>query len=149
LTGRADVVDLTSMKMKLNWLAALGAAALLTAGCIDTVSGGKTGGVPFVKDSLESRYDRPATEIAQAAREVIAGNGALVNEITIHGQTNAVGGVALAVEGRVNQSSVWVRVTQVDARVSDVVVQARTRAGGADVDTAALVDKQIALKLVR
>jgi hypothetical protein len=135
--------------MKMNLFAVLGAAALLSSGCLDTVSGGKIGGVPFVKDTLESRYDRPATEIAQAAREVLAGSGVLVNEITIHGQTNAVGGVALAVEGKVNQSSVWVRVTQVDAKVSDVVVQARTRAGGADVDTAALVDKQIALKLVR
>jgi len=135
--------------MKLKFLSAVCSAALLAAGCVDTVSGNKTAGVPFVKDQITTRYDRSATEILQAAREVIAADGVLVNEVTIHGQTNAMNQIVQAVQGKINQSTVWVRVTQISPRISEVTVQGRTRSGSGDVDLAAQVDKEIVLRLSR
>lgn len=123
--------------------------ALLAAGCVDTVTGRKTAAVPFIKDKLESRYERPAEQVFQAAKDVISFNGALVHEGTLYGQTNAIGNTVRTVEGKVNQRTVWVRVEQVEPRVTAVAVQTRTSAGGTDIDLAAEIDKQIALKLVR
>lgn len=130
--------------MKTKFLAVIAGAAVLAAGCVDTASGHKTAAVPWVKDKFESRYERPPAQIFQAAKEVIAHNGTLLTESTLHG-TNAV----LALEGRVNQRKVWVSVAPADAKVSVVIVQARTKAGGTDLDLCRELDKQIALKLVR
>jgi len=73
----------------------------------------------------------------------------LVHEGTLYGQTNAVGNMVRTVQGKVNQRSVYVRVEQVDPKVTGVTVQTRTSAGVSDIDLAAQIDKQIALKLVR
>jgi hypothetical protein len=40
------------------------------------------------------------------------------------------------------------RVQPVDAKVTEILVQARTKAGGTDVDLAHEMEKQVALKLV-
>lgn len=130
--------------MKTNFLAVIAGFAIVAAGCVDTASGRKTGAVPWVKDKFESRYERPAGQVLQAAKEVLLTNGTLLNESTVHG-TNTV----LALEGRVNQRKVWIGVQQEDAKVSLVVVQARTKAGGTDLELCRDLDKQIALKLVR
>ncbi len=135
--------------MKIKLLTAVLGMALLAAGCVDTVSGTHTAGVPFVKDQIQTRYDRSAAEILQAAKDVLAANGILINELTRHGQTNAVNQIAQSIQGEVNQSTVWVRVQQVEPRISEVTVQVRTRSGGADLDLAAQIDKQIVLKLAR
>lgn len=135
--------------MKLKFFAALMAIAALAAGCVDTVTGEKTMGVPFIKDKIESRYDRPADEVFAAAKEVVKEDGVLLNEGTLYNQTNAVNNVVRTVQGKVNQRSVWVAVAQVDPKISDVTVQTRTQGGVADIDLAAEIDKQIALKLVR
>src|SRR3546814_5996433 len=42
-----------------------------------------TAGIPFVKDSFESRYQRPVGVIFEAAKEVLAHNGTLTGENTI------------------------------------------------------------------
>ncbi|MBC8096221.1 MAG: DUF3568 family protein [Akkermansiaceae bacterium] len=123
--------------------------ALLGAGCVKTVTGGKTAAVPFIKDKIESRYERPAEQVFQAAKDVITFNGTLVHEGTLYGQTNAIGNMVKTVEGKVNQRTVWVRIEQVEPRISAVAVQTRTSGGGSDIDLAAEIDKQIALKLVR
>jgi hypothetical protein len=55
--------------------------------------------------------------------------------------------VAKALEGRVNQRRIWIRVEPVDDLVTSVVVQARTSAGGTDRELAFELEKQIAIKL--
>jgi hypothetical protein len=136
-------------RMNTRFLAGLLGLALVAVGCVDTVTGRKTAAVPFVKDRITSRYERPAEQVFQATREVISYNGTLVHEGVLYGQTNAVGNVVKTVEGKVNQRAVWVRIEQLEPRVTGVSVQARTSAGGTDLELAAEIDKQIALKLVR
>jgi len=135
--------------MKIKFFVGLIGVAVLAAGCVNTVTGEKTVGVPFIKDTMESRYERPADQVFEAAKAAIRDQGVLVHEGTLYGQTNAVGNVVKTVEGKVNQRSVYVRVEQIDAKVSDVTVQTRTQAGVSDIDLAAQIDKQIALKLAR
>jgi hypothetical protein len=139
-------------RMRKKFFAAIfGAAtiAILATGCVSTVDGGKAGGVPFIKDKIESKYDRPSDEVYQAARDIISKNGVLVKESTIHGQTNAMNQIVRTVQGHVNEVRVWVSVTQIEPRITAVSVQTRTKGGGSDIDLAASIDKQIALKLVR
>jgi hypothetical protein len=50
-------------------------------------------------------------------------------------------------EAKINQHRVWVKVTDVDGRITEVTVQARGGVGG-DVDTAAEISKQIGMELV-
>ena len=50
-------------------------------------------------------------------------------------------------QARVNQRNVWVRVADVDGKVTQVTVQARGSMGG-DVELAAELSKQIALQLM-
>jgi len=116
---------------------------------VETVTGRKTAAVPFVKDRIESRYERPADQVFQAAKEVVAYNGTLVNEGIVYGQTNAIGNIIRTVEGKVNQRTVWVRIEQVEPQVTGLAVQTRTSSGGSDIELAAEIDKQIALRLVR
>lgn len=130
--------------MKTKFLAVIAGVAIVAAGCVGTADGRKTAAVPWVKDKFESRYERPAAQVFQAAKEVLVHNGTLSNESTVHG-TNTV----LALEGKVNQRKVWIAVQQEDAKVSSVVVQARTKGGGTDLELCRDLDKQIALKLVR
>jgi len=129
--------------MRTILVAILGGAILVTAGCVGTVNDRTTAGVPFIKDRVEGRYERPVDQIFQAAKEVVRANGILVNESTIYNQTNAV----KTVEGKVNQRNVWIRVEAVDPKVTQVTVQTRTPGGGSDIDLAHELEKQIALKL--
>ena len=133
------------MKTKIFSLLACVALMALIVGCVKTVAGGHTAAVPFAKDRIAGRYERSADEIFGAAKAVIAANGTLLKEGTLSSETNLV----KTVEGKVNQRSVWVRIEQVDPKISAVTVQARTRAGGTDIDLAHDIEKQIALKLVR
>jgi Protein of unknown function (DUF3568) len=135
--------------MKTKFFLALMGLALLAVGCVDTVSGSKAGGAPFVKDKIRSRYERPSEEVYQAAKEVIMHDGVLVNENTLHGQTNSVNQVLRAVQGKINECRVWVSVEQISPSISAVTVQTRTKTGYSDIDLAAQLDKEIALKLVR
>jgi hypothetical protein len=131
--------------MKIKFLAAVFAGvAILATGCIDTVSGKRTGGVPLVNDKVEGQYKRTPAQVYDAAKTVLQLNGTLVSETTIH-TTNTV----LALEGRVNQRSVWIAIQPVDAEVSSVVIQARTQGGAADRPLCFELDKLIALQLVR
>jgi len=142
---------MASMKLKFTILAGLSAVAVavLAAGCVNTVTGGKTAGVPFIRDTIEARYDKPADPVFQAARAVIAENGTLMNEGTLYGQTNSLGNVARTIKGKVNERTVYVRVEALDPRITGTAVQTRTSAGVSDIDLAAQIDKQIALKLAR
>jgi hypothetical protein len=145
LTPTEVVVALLVMKTKLFAPLAILALVVFVIGCVNTVSGRKTSAVPFLKDRIEGRYERPVEEVFAAAKEVIKFNGVLVNESTLHTTTNVV----RALEGKVNQRNVWVRVEEVDPKVTAVIVQVRTKAGGRDLYLAHELEKQIALKLVR
>lgn len=94
-------------------------------------------GVPFIKDKIVSSYERPVAQIFAAAKEVLAANGTLNREDTIN----------KTVEGKVNQNTVFVKVEEVDPTVTQVTTQVRSKAGFTNIDLAAEIDKQIALRL--
>lgn len=129
------------MKRKIFALFLTAGMAGLVAGCVETVDGRSQAGVPFVKDKVEGRYERPVPQVFAAAKKVLAFNGTLTGENTINS----------SLEAKVNQDSVWVRVEELDTTkpVSHVIVQARTKGGGTDLDLAHEIEKQIALQLVR
>lgn len=133
------------MKMKILAGMVCGALLLAGAGCVSTVSGTKTAGVPFIKDSVEGNYARTVDQVVEAAKAVIQFNGTLVNETTQYVQTNSV----RTVEGRVSERRVWVRVSEREPNVTQVLVQTRNSAGGSDLGLAHELEKQIALKLVK
>jgi hypothetical protein len=133
------------MKMKILAGMVCGTLLLAGAGCVSTVSGTKTAGVPFIKDSVEGNYARTVDQVVEAAKAVIQFNGTLVNETTQYVQTNSV----RTVEGRVSERRVWVRVSEREANVTQVLVQTRNSAGGSDLGLAHELEKQIALKLVK
>ena len=135
--------------MKTKFLAAFAGLALVVAGCVSTVGGRKTAGVPFTKDTINSKYERPAEDVFQAAKDVVQYNGVLVSDGTLYGRTNTVSNMAKVIEGKVNQRTVWIRVEQVNPKITEVAVQTRTKGGGSDIELSAEIDKQIALKLVR
>lgn len=145
LTGAWIVIGLKAMKMKIFAVMAFGALLLAGVGCVSTVSGTKTAGVPFVKDSVEGNYARTVEQVTEAAKAVIQANGTLVNESKQYQQTNEV----RTVEGKVSGRRVWVRVTAREASVSQVLVQTRNSAGGTDIGLAHELEKQIALQLVK
>src|SRR5260370_11498469 len=112
------------MKEKI-FLALIG-ASLIGAGCVPTVTGRTSMGVPFIKDSVEGHYERPLDQVYDAAKEVVKFNGTLVSESILHTETNMV----KTVEGKVNQRSVWIRVEAMDPKVTGVAVQTRARCSG-------------------
>jgi hypothetical protein len=93
--------------------------------------------VPFVKDKVEALYERPPQQVWTAAKDVLRYNGTLVSDDTLRATLEAV----------VSQRRVWVHVDPVDARVTRVRVQVRTRGGGTDMEMAGEIDKQIAIRL--
>jgi hypothetical protein len=95
-----------------------------------------TPGVPFIKDSVTARYERPVLEVWAAAKDVLNYNGKIYSEDVMKS----------TLEASVNQRTVWVRVQPIDQKLTQVTVQARSTIG-ADVELASEIDKQIALRL--
>lgn len=118
--------------------ALVGLAALFT-GCVETLDGHSEAGVPFVNDKWQSRYERSVPQILEAAKYVLNQNGKLVADNTVNN----------TLEGRVNQTSVWIKAEQIDAAkpISQITVQTRTKSRNADLDLAREIDKQVALYL--
>jgi hypothetical protein len=127
------------MKTKLFVLFVIAGLAGLGVGCVETVDGRNEAAVPFMKDKLESRYERSVPQIVEAARYVLNQNGKLVADNTVNN----------SLEGRVNQTTVWIKVDQIDAAkpISQITVQTRTKDRVADLDLAHEIDKQVALYL--
>ena len=125
------------MRAKLILFLAAGLQAVWFTGCYPAVDGRHGMGVPFVKDTIEARYERHPMEIWKSAKDVIAFNGTLVSEDVLKN----------TLEGSVNTRRVWIRVEPLDDRTTRVLIEARTKSGGADLETAGEIDKQIALKL--
>jgi Protein of unknown function (DUF3568) len=131
--------------MKTTIFAAFIGIAIVTAGCISTVSGTHTFAVPFEQDSFSDRYERSVDQVYQASVAVIKNDGVMVTEYIPHDTTNAV----RSLQGRVNQRNVWVRVEAVDPRITEITVEARTKYGGRDMDLAHKLGTEIALQLTR
>lgn len=129
------------MKRKFLELVLFAALAGGGTGCVNTVDDRTGFGVPFVKDSVEGRYERPAAQVLAAAKDVLKENGVLTSENTLNN----------TYEARINQRTVWVKVDEIDPAkpLTRVVVETRTLAGGTDLDLAHEMEKQIALRLVR
>ena len=108
-----------------------------TAGCYSTANGSKQAGVPWLKDSVEGRYERQMDQIYEAAIEVLRFNGTVVSENRINHSLTA----------RVDTRTAWVRIEELSPTVTRVLVQARTKWGRPDVDMASELEKQIALQL--
>lgn len=120
------------------------AAVVLAAagtGCITTVDGHKEAGVPFRKDRFVSRYQIPLEQVFTAAKEVLAGEKGGLGVLESENRVNN------SLVAKVNTRKVYVKVTEVEANITEIVVQVRTDAGWSDIDWAAEIDKQIALRL--
>jgi Protein of unknown function (DUF3568) len=128
---------------KMTIFSALAAATLLATGCVNTVSGTKAPAIWFGRDYVAGQYDRPLDQVYQASIAAIKNQGTLRTEYIPHDTTNTV----RALYGMVNDHNVWVRVEAVEPNLSEVTVQARTKGGLSDIDTAHDVEKEIALQL--
>jgi hypothetical protein len=116
---------------------------LLATGCISTVSGTKTPAMSFGADRFAGRYERTPDQVYQAAVTVINNNGVLITEYIPHDTTNSV----RSLYGKVNSRNVWMSVAPVDSKITEVTVQARSRAGFRDQDLVHELEKEIALQL--
>lgn len=122
-----------SKKFSILWVGLL----VLVAGCQSSPDGRMRGGVPFMKDTIEGRYNRTPAQAFASARQVLELNGTLTGENTISN----------ALEAKVDNRRVIVKVDEVEPGVTRVLVEARKKGGLPDVDLAAEIDKQIALRL--
>ena len=123
------------MTKTFSWLAIILLA--VATGCQSTPDGRRRAGVPFQKDTIESRYQRPVAQIFSASRQVLDLTGTLTGENTI----------SSTLEAKIDNRNVVVKVDEVEPGVSRVLVEARRKGGAADIDLAAEIDKQIALRL--
>jgi len=136
--------------MKLKIFAAFaGIIVVLSAltGCVSNVTDTTSFGVPFVKDDVEGRYNRSVQQVYAAAVAVVKRSGAIDTEYIPHTTTNTV----VSLSGRVNQQNIWIRVEGIDPvkPITQITVQARTKAGMADVNLAHELEKEVALELAR
>ncbi|HEU0011643.1 MAG TPA: hypothetical protein VFT34_17640 [Verrucomicrobiae bacterium] len=125
--------------MKSKWMAlmavCLGASVL--SGCVDTVDGRHRAGMPFQQDRAEGRYPRPVADLWAAAKDVIK----------YHGRINSEDVERQSLQGNVDDRHVWISVDAIDDKLSRVIVQARTKGGFADMQMAAYLEKEIAVRL--
>ena len=134
----------THMKTKI--FAAVVGIAMVTAGCVKTVSDTHTPTmVPFGRDSVEGRYERSLDQVYQAAVAVVNHTGTVITEYIPHDTTNTV----RSLRGKANQCDVWLSVEAVDPQITQVTVQARTKWGASNLDLAHELEKEIALQLAR
>src|SRR5258705_5883778 len=125
------------MKVKFIFAVCGLAVACIVSGCVTRVDGRQQVGVHFANDKKEDRYERSPMEIWTAAKDVLNFNGRLYSEDVMKS----------TLEAAVNTRTVWVKIEPVDATMTRVIVQARTKGGGPDADLASEIDKQIALRL--
>lgn len=125
--------------MKVKWMFLLGVclSAMVTSGCYTDQAGRQRAGIPLVRDQIERRYERSATEVWTAAKDVLNYNGTLYSEDLL---TNTL-------EGSVNERRVWIKVEELDPVVTRVVIQARAKGGAADLILVGEIHTQIAVRL--
>ncbi len=130
-------VCITPMKNFAVVLPLLAVLLAATSGCYKTMDNRSRMGVPFSKDKIAGQYERSVDQVQTAARKVLQYNGALVSDDIVN----------RVLVGKVDTRTVYVKLTELEPALTQVTVQARTKGGGADVDLAAEIDKQIALHL--
>jgi hypothetical protein len=125
--------------MKLKWMFVLtmGLGGGLLSGCVGTVDGGHQAGNPFVKDNVEARYERTPQEIWTAAKDIIGHHGTLLSEDLVKNTLQA----------NIDEHKVWIFIQEIDSKNTRVIVQARTKGGGGDVQLASYLNTEIAVRL--
>jgi len=125
--------------MRLKWilLPVLALASVFLSGCVETLDGRHRAGVPWASDRITARYDRTPAQCWAAAIDVIKFQGTLTSEDTLRS----------VLQGVVDERNVWVLVNPYDGKSTQVIVQARTKAGGTDLKLAAFIDKEIAIRI--
>jgi hypothetical protein len=123
------------MRIKALFSLALSTALILSSGCVGTETGKPVFGMP-TKDTITNHYEKPVPLLAEAVRVVLKRNGQLLIDNVVNNTFQA----------KVNQHSVWVKVADLDGKVTEVSVQARGPMGG-DIDLAARISTEIALQL--
>jgi hypothetical protein len=68
------------MRAKLFLTLVAGLQIVWFTGCYPAVDGRRGMGMPFVKDTIEARYERTPMEIWRTAKDVISYNGQLYSE---------------------------------------------------------------------
>ncbi|HUC83720.1 MAG TPA: DUF3568 family protein [Candidatus Acidoferrales bacterium] len=129
--------------MKKAIFAVLAGVAVIATSCVQTVSDTSTFAISYGRDSVAGRYNRPWEQVYKAAVTVVQRDGVLVREYVPHEYTNTV----RQLEARVNDRKVFIRVEQIDPKVSQVDVEARTKYGRVDIDLVHELEKEIALEL--
>ena len=129
------VMTMKNLKSIFALALALSALNLFVSGCVSTPDGHTQVGIPW-KDSLVRRYPRSVDQLAAATRVVLTRNGKLLVDNSVDTTFKA----------KVNERTVYVKITKVDDKTTELKVMVRT-ALGADIDLAAELDKQIALQL--
>ena len=124
--------------MRLKWIFLFGLAltASLLSGCVETVDGRHRAGVPWVNDRITSRYDRTPAQCWEAAKDVLKFQGTITSEDSLRSVLQAV----------VDERNVWVLVNSYDGKSTQVITECRS-GGGTDVQLAAFIDKEIAIRL--
>jgi hypothetical protein len=125
------------MNLKRICVLALTASTLGLTGCVRTLDDTTRAGVPFGRDHVEGRYERTPAELWTAAKDVLTHQGTLTGHDTLLNVLKA----------SVDERQIWVKVEEFDSKISRVIVQARTKGGVADMEMAAFIDKQIAVRL--
>jgi hypothetical protein len=131
--------------MKKLFFATLAGIAMVTAGCVSTVTDTSSPAMTWSTDKISARYQRSVDQVYQAAVTVIQNNGQVVTEYIPHDTTNTV----RALSGKVNQKNVWVRVEAVDPKITELTIQARSSWGISDVALASELVTEVALQLAR
>ena len=111
----------------------------LTNGCNNVPGKGSRFGVPFIKNSFVSRYERSPDQVREAALKVLATQGQLTMNDTVNSQIAA----------RVDNRDVVIHVQAIEAGITEVKTWVRNKWGGTDLNLAREIDKQIALQLPR
>ena len=121
------------------FLVAICGMLVCTTGCYTTVGGNTKMGVPGVKDNFTSRYQRSVAEVREATRKVFEFNGTLTGDDLVTNTLTAI----------IDTRTVYVRILELEDGITEVITQVRTKNGGRDLELAAEIDKQIALRLPR
>ncbi|HKS36117.1 MAG TPA: hypothetical protein VJW76_02935 [Verrucomicrobiae bacterium] len=126
------------MKRSFFTLLSLSCLMLVGVGCYTAGDGGLKVGVPFGKDTIVSRYERPYDQVKRATIAVLKRNGTLTSDDL----------VKKVLAARIDTHTIWVQLDDSEPRIVKVSVQARTNGGGPDVDMASEIDKQIYGELI-
>ena len=128
--------------IKLTLLAAVALPTFFT-GCFTTQDGkSKLTTIPWRKDKIERRYDRPVDAVMNATQKAVETLGT----VTSVEQTKNV------ITGRINSRYVWIKVApdkQAPANISSVTFQVRTKYRNPDMQVAADLAQQTTLALIQ